>query len=373
MPRFAKTGGREMLEEIKEIGSLQLQYSSENTPEMQRRGHLIRHELPEALQNYWGQFEAAIPKYAADLGVDASDGIGRKTQAPWVRLHSKELSPSATTGFYIVIHFASDGKKFFVTLGCGATKWDSDKGDLVKYSDSEIASKVLWARNIIGKERSSAFPDVIDLKSSYNLPRSFEKATVLCKTFDVGSAKVDEILSSISEVLELLSDIYDRYSEQNDQPESEIVSAVVDALVNPRKKNPNARQGYGLSGPDRKAVEIRAMEVVGAHLKSLGYKVKDTSSNKPFDYLAQKDGQEIKVEVKGTTSSNPDAVLMTANEVALHTDEKGNTALGIVSNISFDSRGANPKCSGGDIEFMLPWDISEWDLVPTSYSVVRRN
>jgi len=64
---------------------------------------------------------------------------------------------------------------------------------------------------------------------------------------------------------------------------------------------------------------------------------------------------------------------MTANEVALHTDEKGNTALGIVSNISFDSRGANPKCSGGDIEFMLPWDISEWDLVPTSYSVVRRN
>ena len=39
---------------------------------------------------------------------------------------------------------------------------------------------------------------------------------------------------------------------------------------------------------------------------------------------------ELMVEVKGTKSNNPSAILMTGNEVKFHLDNKGHTALAIV-------------------------------------------
>lgn len=56
------------------------------------------------------------------------------------------------------------------------------------------------------------------------------------------------------------------------------------------------------------------MNLTGEHLKQLGYSISDTSKNNPYDFLAQKNGEAIKVEVKGTTSSNVDSVTMTHNE-----------------------------------------------------------
>ena len=99
-----------MLEEIKEIARLQQLYSSDNTPEMKQRGVFIRSELPNALKKHWNQFTDSITKFSKDLSIEGSDGIGRKTQAPWVRIFSKELSPSATIGYYLVIHFSTNGK-----------------------------------------------------------------------------------------------------------------------------------------------------------------------------------------------------------------------------------------------------------------------
>jgi hypothetical protein len=79
---------------MKRITELQPSYSSDNTDEMKERGALIRRELPEALRDYLPELRPELGKYGADLAIDASDGIGRKTEAPWVRLASKELSPT---------------------------------------------------------------------------------------------------------------------------------------------------------------------------------------------------------------------------------------------------------------------------------------
>lgn len=54
---------------------------------------------------------------------------------------------------------------------------------------------------------------------------------------------------------------------------------------------------------------------------------------KPFDILATNADAKIMVEVKGTTSEDPSSILMTANEVKLHNEKKGQTALAIVSAI----------------------------------------
>lgn len=133
-----------MIQEIQRIAELQLSYSSENTPEMKERGRIIRRDLPELLRGSLPTLKTSIGRFADDLKIEGRDGIGRKTEAPWVRLYSDSLSPSATTGFYLVIHFALDGGSYFVTLGCGASKWDSERGDLNKYSDDELKRKVGW-------------------------------------------------------------------------------------------------------------------------------------------------------------------------------------------------------------------------------------
>ena len=362
-----------MIEVINEIARLQQQYSSENTSWMKRRGVLIRSELPKALTKHWAEYTESIVKYTNDMSIEGSDGIGRKTQAPWVRIYSKELSPSATTGYYMVIHFSTNGKYCFITLGCGASKWDSDKGDLVKYSDGEIKRKVDWALGVLARAELdiSHFPDEINIGSIHPLPKSFEKATILCKSYEVKIVTEHEISNTICNALTLLSTIYDHCSELNDLPQSEIAKSDIDAIVNPSKKNPNARQGYGLSGPERKAVELRAMEVTHKYLSKLGYKLKDTSAKNSYDYLAVKGEDTIKVEVKGTTSGIVDSIMMTSNEVELHTNEAGTTALAIVSEIEFIERGGKAKCKSGNIEYFYPWDIEQWSLEPKAFLVLR--
>ena len=62
---------------------------------------------------------------------------------------------------------------------------------------------------------------------------------------------------------------------------------------------------------------------------------------------------------------------MTHNEVKLHKQEKGKTALAIVSDIKLTQRGKNPECEGGNLEFIKEWDIETWTIKPVSYQISR--
>lgn len=358
---------------IKQIAALQLQYSSENTPAMAARGLLIRRDLPRALGAYSSAFAERLGPHGDHMKIEGSDGIGRKTQAPWVRIFSGELSPSATSGFYMVIHFAVNGELCFVTVGCGATRWDNEKGDLVKSSDRDLKAKVDWAVGVLDKQGldHSTFADTIAIGSEHSLPQSFEKATALCRTLPVAGITDEAVVAAVSEALSFLSVIYDHYGKLGDLTPAEIATIEIEAIANPQRKNANSRQGFGLTGAERKAVEQRAMEVTHEYLTISGYKVKDVSATCSYDYHVSKGVEEIKVEVKGTTSELADAVLLTAKEVALHSSAMETTALAIVSGIAFKQRGPQAECTGGTLEFIYPWDISKWDVIPTAF-IVRR-
>lgn len=98
------------------------------------------------------------------------------------------------------------------------------------------------------------------------------------------------------------------------------------------------------------------MELANDWLTKNEYITKDTSATEPYDILAKKDGLKIMVEVKGTNSLDPNAILMTANEVTLHQTKKTRTALAIVSSIKL-TKGAIPTASGGRLEMQIGWDI----------------
>ncbi|WAC20895.1 DUF3883 domain-containing protein [Luteolibacter sp. SL250] len=139
-------------------------------------------------------------------------------------------------------------------------------------------------------------------------------------------------------------------------------------ITNPLTKK--SGQGFGgLSAPDRKRVELRAMELGSAWLTTRGYRVRDTSASNPYDFEAEKGEERVKIEVKGTTSNLCDAILMTRNEVELHRIEKGQTALFIVYGIKISGLGDSRIASGGTLEVLWAWEIDSCVVEPTAYRV----
>jgi hypothetical protein len=360
-----------MKDTLAKICSLQTQYSSKNTPEMQERGHLIRTELAQELRNRIPTLQAAFDDVFDDLAVEGSDGIGRKTEAPWVRLFSRAMSPNPREGFYLVIHFAADGSAVFFTVGCGSTIWSG--GDLRPVSDIELKRRTSWARSVIEHRWKTIAPyhDQIVLGANAPLPRTFEKATAIARRIPVerlGETDLEQLLFGAAERLGeiYLAQLDQRDISQGDQDADEIV-----AITRPLKPQ-RRRQGTGLTATDRKVVELRAMSLAIEHLTADGFQCQDTSSTESFDLLASKDGSTIKVEVKGTTSDICDSILMTKNEVDLHRREKGATGLVIVSKIHLDrANPAQPIATGGTVESIMRWDIDQWKSDPIAFQISR--
>ncbi|WP_322022896.1 MrcB family domain-containing protein [Burkholderia sp. BCC1977] len=355
---------------IKRICELQPMYSSSNTLEMQERGNLIRSDLTQELRNQLPDLSRAFDPLFDDLAVDGSDGIGRKTEAPWVRLYSKAMSPTPREGFYVVIHFSADGSACFFTVGCGSTVWNG--GDLRPISDVELKAKTSWARAVIEQrwETLAPFADAIALGARAPLPRTFEKATAVARRIPVASIDSYDLNGLLFAAAERLSAIYLAQLDQRDVAPGDQDARDLATIVKPLRQRTRA-QGIGLTASERKAVELRAMLLATQFLQSEGFVCDDTSAVEPFDILARRDGQALKIEVKGTTSELCDSILMTRNEVELHRREKGTTGLLIVSRIRLNRSGAAPSASGGVVEALMQWDIDQWTLESIAFQVRR--
>lgn len=359
-----------MIEYLKRICDLQSSYSPNNTPEMQIRGQLVRQSIPAELRAIEAQLREALGDFGSDFGIEASDGIGRKTEAPWIRFFSTRMSPTPRDGFYVVIHFAANGSAVFITVGCGSTIWA--RGELRPISDDELKRKTGWARKVIEERFGTLAPftDQISLGARAALPRTFEKATAVAKRLSAEELDEATVYDLLIAAAERLREIYEAERTGRHSTIGAIVEAELEEISRP---SPTRRgQGFGLSAADRKAIELRAMEMATQWLLSQGYKVTDRSSNSPFDIEAVRDAETIKVEVKGTTADGQDQIFMTRNEVELHSAEVGKTGLILVSGIRLEKRGHETLGTGGNLSAEIGWDIRTWDLKPIAYQVIRR-
>lgn len=359
-----------MLKTIASICKLQPLYSSRNTTEMKERGFLVRSVLTEQLRGEITTLQSAFNAVFDDVAVESSDGIGRKTEAPWVRLHSKTMSPNPRTGFYLVIHFVADGSGFYITVGCGSTIWSD--GDLRPVSDTELTKRTNWARSVISSRWGTfePFVDKISLGAKAKLPKTFEKATAIAKFLVPSLTTNAQLAGLLYQACERLNEIYIAQLEERDLTPADQDAFQLTEITRPLQKK-RFGQGFGLTAPERKAIEIHAMKMALEHLGSQGFACTDTSSNQSFDILAKKDGEELKVEVKGTTSDLCEIIMMTKNEVELHRSESGKTALVLVSSIRLNKMTTPPETSGGNLEALLAWDINTWSIQPIAYQVSR--
>jgi len=279
------------------------------------------------------------------------------------------MSPRPTEGFYCVLHFSTDGSAINIAVGCGASQFCN--GSFIILPDSELDKRTAWARRVVqdGMGSINPFSDPPDYGARRPLPKSFERATAMAKRIpvdDLEAAELDRLLVCASEYLRLIyqAEADGRGLSSADQTELEIVRTV-------KPLSSRKGQGYGLSAADRKIVELQAMQLTKAWLEGEGYQVIDTSANHSYDYEAKKDGLTIKVEVKGTTSDNSDAIFMTRNEVELHRAEKGNTALFIAYGIRLKSKDGAREALGGELQVYIGWDIDKWQLTSMAYRVEK--
>ncbi|MCF1503803.1 DUF3883 domain-containing protein [Afifella sp. H1R] len=98
-----------------------------------------------------------------------------------------------------------------------------------------------------------------------------------------------------------------------------------------------------------------------------GYqKIKDTSANSSFDFTAVRNGNEFVVEVKGTTT-NGEAILITAAEVKVHKARYPQNILILVSSIELVS---DAEATCGLVQVHAPWDAQAAALEPIAYRCI---
>jgi hypothetical protein len=373
IPKYTASPVLTLSDIINRVLILQTQHSSQNTPQMQERGELVRHQFKNHIYNVFNQIEPIFTKNGLECAVEGSDGIGRKSRSPWIRIFTPSLSPAATEGWYLVIHFSGLGDCMFATLGCGST----EGVDLKHLPSEELESRKSWARDRLSAKGldTSKFQDPIALHGN-KLSNQFEKATLCAKKYSLESFDEQDFWGDVSDLCKLLTCIYDSVlqgkSLDNSQSSLAQVSSEIESLISPAKKNQG--QGRLQSAAERRAVELQAMALAKAELEAKGFTaIHDTSANHSYDFEAYKNNCKWLIEVKGTTSPNAEAFLLTASELELHRSNSGKTALAIVYDIELDRSGPNPFASNGLVKLFLPWNPEEWEFFPSAYIAKKKS
>ena len=362
-----------MRQQFQEVLDLQLEHSSENTPAMAHRGDIIRNIIPAQMRTWSAASSSAVLPFKGRLNVQGRDGTGLKTFVPWVRIHSPELSPSAQSGWYAVYLFRADGSGVHLCISHGSTRFDG--GDFKPRSREEAAGLMEWARGLIGPEaKSMDFNVGIDLASKEKLSTAYERTTAYSKFYASGQIPDDEQLASDAEkAVGLVGQLY-RAFELGRSPDStppEITEAItaVESVARPTGAIVKGKgQGFGLTHEERCLIEQHAMSLAHGWLVAAGFdNIKDVHASHSCDFVAFKDGVEHFIEIKGTTSG-AEKILLTANEVRLHTSSYPYNVLIIVHGI--DLVETRSVARGGTVLAFYPWEISQCTLEPLSYACV---
>src|SRR5713226_9450094 len=96
-------------------------------------------------------------------------------------------------------------------------------------------------------------------------------------------------------------------------PEAEVDEAT--STIAESAGEPSLRQGYRLSPELRRAIETHAVKMAIKDCEKRGWKAVDVSHKESYDLLCSRGKDEMRVEVKGTTSKGRE-VLLTPNEVS---------------------------------------------------------
>ena len=128
------------------------------------------------------------------------------------------------------------------------------------------------------------------------------------------------------------------------------IADVEEQIANEVEAALNRARGQGfISSPEqRKALERYAVGKAMRHFANRGYRVEDVGSSRSYDVCCTKNGKQLCVEVKATTTAG-DQIVLTAREAALG----GRRALFVVHSIKLRGN----KATGGVVTVKNPWIV----------------
>ncbi|WP_370105372.1 MrcB family domain-containing protein [Streptacidiphilus sp. BW17] len=350
---------------------LQASWSSKNTPEMKRRGVIVRDEVPAFLGRHAARLAESIGVARDDLGIEGRDGTGLKTEIPWIRVHSKKRSGSATSGWYVVYLFSGKGDRVYLSLNQGTTVWTG--GDYAPRGVKELQARVDWARPLIGP-LAGPRPDLhqqIDLQATRELGRGYERGNVVAIEYRRDALPTADVLvRDLLFMAELLGVIYlgedaNPFIPGDVAPELQEAREAATRTSGGRKRATKG-QGFALTAEQRRAIERHSVRRAIDYFEQDGWTVEDVGATRSYDLVARRDAERLHIEVKGTTSRGAEVVL-TRSEVQAQRDLMPANALVVVHSILLDNATTPPSASGGMLHCIAPWVVDDADLTAISY------
>lgn len=357
-------------EAITSVLRLQVNYSPANTADMKQRGVLVRTIIPSMLDGLWKSLASAAGIAEDDFLLEGRDGTGRKSDVPWVRFAAKSMSPRATAGWYVVLLFRRDGEGTYLALAHGSATFNGMA--FVPRQSEHLKVLVDWAKSTLAKDLANRSDLLQEVRLGSNTPLALayeESCPAACYYPRTALPSMESFTRDALTIAGLLGKIYKAEllgrMPLSMPPEIREMQRLTENMARPQSEAQS--QGFALTSVARRAVELRAMRAAIDHLRTLGYLVKDVSAKQSFDLLATKEDQELKVEVKGTTSGLG-SVLLTANEVELHKRYFPDNALIVVHSIELTHDGEKSSANGGMLKMWRPWNIDEKKLRGIAYS-----
>lgn len=360
---------------IEEVLLHQTDWDHRKTPAMDRRGVIVRRELPGELRRYLPLLNDAVSLPGVELSIEGRDGTGPKTEIPWTRIFERERSERATMGWYVTYLFSAEGDTCYLTLAHGSTVWTGM--EFRPRPARELHELVEWARGVL-RERATVRADLLehislDTRRS-NLGPSYEAGTAFGIAYPIDQVPNDDRLiadlkymSSLLGVIYRADDVDPRVPGREPQEVLQVDAAIKQAAGQRSPRGRGSGQGFGLSKAEQDLVSEHAVAVALKHLQALGWTdLKDVGATESFDISGQEGDEPRFVEVKGTTSLGA-SVVLTRNEVRLHQENYPRTALLIVHTIDLMRTETGPKVSGGVLREIRPWSPEDERLEPMAY------
>lgn len=168
-------------------------------------GEFMRNEFPQLIRESMDLDEVTYK-------ISGSVGQGQFSEIPWLAIYNRNITVSATRGYYIVYLFQADMKGFYLSLNQGWTYYKGKYG--VKEGREKISKVAEYLRNQLDMIPNNLSLTEIDLHGENDLAAGYEAGHICGKYYKADSINSAELHEDLSSMLltykELTSFIGDR-------------------------------------------------------------------------------------------------------------------------------------------------------------------
>ncbi len=319
-------------------------YKSRKTTDGSHPIHkLIHDEIPKSLEAW-----TPTPR---EYKFQGSDGQGNILAAPWVAVFNRNITESATKGYYLVYLLSEDLQRLVLEVGFGATQFEKRYGTGKKFYeavDGAVTNMRLNSNHLLSGCLANTLPRTniekvrLDSTGNFNL-KAYEHCAIYSITYQISTLPSDEELKK--DYLEYLS-LYDRMAnslllaevedyvlETAESPKPSEALIIAEFAIRPKKKTIKASDGSRGGGYRRSKksdkigrlgeefiFEYEKTQLIAKGFPDLASKVifhrEDATHRTPgWDITSFfEDGRPKYIEVKSSEGDTINDIILTRNE-----------------------------------------------------------